>query len=159
MGTPSSWALSWKHFHTLNSSLSLCCPHVINIHSALITALTSISFSTFSPPLAYFRLLGFFIWSTGKVSKLSLFFSPSHSVLYVIPESSNVPRKLSVTAYYKGKSKPLFWSFILSNYLLKSNNMHPAFQHTNWAPWAPPELCKNSQTRSIFICFTLLKWD
>lgn len=37
--------------------------------------------------------------------------------------------------------------------------MHPTLQHTNWAQQrAPPELCKNPQTRSIFICVTLLKW-
>lgn len=76
MGTPSSWALSWKHFHTLNSSLSLGCPHVINIPSALITALTSISSSTFSPPLA----LDSWDFSFGALGKSPncLYFFPLH---------------------------------------------------------------------------------
>ena len=37
-------------------------------------------------------------------------------------------------------------------------HLHPALHHTNQGQWwAPPELRKNPQTRSIFICFTLLK--
>ena len=75
VGTPSSWALGWKHFHTLNTSLSLDWRHVISIHSAFITALTTISSSFFSPPLSYFRPLWVLIWNTGEGSKLSLFLS------------------------------------------------------------------------------------
>lgn len=131
VGTPSSRTLGWKHFHTLNTSLSLDCPHVINIHSAFITALTSISSSFFSPPLSYFRpLLSPHLehWWRLQIVSISL---PPHSVLYTLPESSNTIERLQWPPIMKWSPNSLFRHFILSIncYVLRCHAVYQSYKN------------------------------